>query len=358
MGQPYRSQVADKAAAVRAALGPQVHWLDPVTGPEQGYRNRAKVVVAGTVAEPTLGILDGEGHGVDLAGCGLYPAAITAAIEVLRDFLVRAALQPYDVPTRTGELKYLLITCSPDEELMVRFVLRSTEAVARIRKHLPGLITRLPALAVASVNIQPAPAAVLEGEREIALTAATELVMRLGDVSLLLPARSFFQTNSVVAAALYRQVAGWVEELAPASVWDLYAGVGGFALHCAAPGRRVVAVETSAAAVAAGRSAALRSGLTGVELVAGDATAFALAAPAPPELVVVNPPRRGLGAELAGWLEASGVRHVVYSSCNVTSMAEDLAAMPSLRPRTARLLDMFPQTAHHEVVALLERVGA
>jgi 23S rRNA (uracil747-C5)-methyltransferase len=69
----------------------------------------------------------------------------------------------------------------------------------------------------------------------------------------------------------------------------------------------------------------------------------------------VNPPRRGIGSELSGWLEASGVRDVVYSSCNAESLARDLAAMPSLRPVRARLLDMFPQTTHYEVVTLLQR---
>jgi 23S rRNA (uracil747-C5)-methyltransferase len=69
----------------------------------------------------------------------------------------------------------------------------------------------------------------------------------------------------------------------------------------------------------------------------------------------VNPPRRGIGPELAEWLEASAVPHVVYSSCNAASLAHDLAGMPSLRVKRARVLDMFPQTKHFEVVTLLER---
>ena len=92
-----------------------------------------------------------------------------------------------------------------------------------------------------------------------------------------------------------------------------------------------------------------------VRFEAGDATAFALAADQVPDLVVVNPPRRGTGAALAGWLEDSGVRHVLYSSCNAASLARDLAAMPSLRPRLGRVLDMFPQTPHYEVLLLLSR---
>ncbi len=71
--------------------------------------------------------------------------------------------------------------------------------------------------------------------------------------------------------------------------------------------------------------------------------------------MVVNPPRRGIGPELSGWLEGSGARHVLYSSCNAQTLATDLAAMPSLRPVRGQVLDMFPNTAHYEVLVLLER---
>jgi 23S rRNA (uracil747-C5)-methyltransferase len=177
--------------------------------------------------------------------------------------------------------------------------------------------------------------------------------MPLGRVELDLRPRSFFQTNTDVATALYAQVREWVEEVAPATVWDLYCGVGGFALHVAAPGRHVVGIEVSEEAVESARLAA--RGVPGVEFAAGDATAFALASVQVPDLVVVNPPRRGIGEDLAGWLERSGVQHVVYSSCNPETLATDLRAMPSLRPVRARVLDMFPHTPHVEVAVLLSR---
>ncbi len=91
-----------------------------------------------------------------------------------------------------------------------------------------------------------------------------------------------------------------------------------------------------------------------VEFVVGDATGTTPAHA--PQLVVVNPPRRGIGPELAAWLDASAARHVIYSSCNVVSLARDLAAMPSLQAVTGRVFDMFPQTPHTEVMLLLERV--
>ena len=187
------------------------------------------------------------------------------------------------MPQRRGELKYLLLTESPDGELMLRFVLRSQEPVARIRKHLPALMADLPGLVVVSVNLQPEHKAVLEGEREILLTEQETLRMRVNDVDLHLRPQSFFQTNTEMAAALYRQGREWVEEKAPASVWDLYCGVGGFALHCAAPGREVTGIETSAEAIASAELSRdeLSRGEIGTEACdfhAGDATAYALGA--------------------------------------------------------------------------------
>lgn len=356
MGVPHQQQVADKERHCRDLLArhPDLRWLPPFAGPGSGYRNKAKMVVGGTVDAPTLGILDAEGHGVDLRACGICSPGLRAVLPVLASFVTRAALTPYDVATRTGELKHLLVTESATGELMLRFVLRSQEPVTRIRKHLPALLGEQPQLRVVSVNLQPAHAAVLEGEREILLSDASTLPMLVDGLVLHLPPQSFFQTNTAVAAALYAQVGGWVDEVSPASVWDLYCGVGGFALRCAAPGRSVLGVETSAEAVAGARLSAEQAGAA-VTFVAGDATDYATTARDVPDLVIVNPPRRGIGERLSRWLEHSSAHHVVYSSCNAVTLARDLAAMPSLRPRQARVLDMFPQTSHYEVAVLLER---
>ncbi len=352
----YDDQVRDKEQRCRSLVAsPGLTWLTAVTGPESEFRNKAKMVVAGTVDAPTIGILDPSGDGVDLRDCGLHSPGLQAVLPVLAAFVATARLAPYDIGTRQGELKHLLVTEAPSGELMVRFVLRSQEPVTRIRKHLPVLLDELPQVCVVSVNLQPEHKAVLEGEREIVLTPAETLTMRVGDLDLHLQPQSFFQTNTVVATSLYQQAASWVSDLAPASLWDLYCGVGGFALHCAAPGREVTGIEVSTSAVESAALTAAESGLTGVTFVAADATAYAVGSSAAPELVIVNPPRRGIGPELATWLEASDVRHVVYSSCNAESLARDLALMPSLRPVEAVLLDMFPQTRHYEVMVLLSR---
>lgn len=355
---PYADQLAAKGRHCRNLLAAHADtvWLPPVASPEAGFRNKAKMVVGGSVEAPLLGILDAAGDTVDLSACPLYPAALEAAFAPVKAFIGAARIAPYDVANRRGELKYVLVTLARDSgALMLRFVLRSREPLARMRKHLPGLLAALPALRVVSANLQPVHQAVLEGDEEIVLTAQQHLTMHIDGLPLHLRPRSFFQTNDAVAAALYRQAEEWVRELAPAEVWDLYCGVGGFALRCAEEARAVVGVEASAEAVASAERSRDELGLAHVRFVAGDATAFALSATHAPELAIVNPPRRGLDAELCRWLDASGVHAVIYSSCNAETLARDLARMPRLRLARARVLDMFPHTAHYEVVTLLVR---
>ena len=366
MGQPYADQVLDKEIRTRELLhdaversgGPgAVEWLPAITSPESGYRNKAKMVVGGTVQRPTVGILDHRQRGVDLRHCGICTPGIRRALPVLADFVADAGLVPYDVAARRGELKFVLVTESPDGELMVRFVLRSEGQLPRLREHLGALRRVLPEAVVVNANLLPEHKAVTEGDREIVLTEQETLSMRFDAVTMHLRPQSFFQTNTAVAAQLYDQATAWADEVAPASMWDLYCGVGGFALHAARPGRAVTGIETSREAIRSAKQSAREAGLADVRFAADDATEHALRArvDAVPELVVVNPPRRGIGATLATWLEESSVEHVVYSSCNPVTLATDLARMPSLRLRRARVLDMFPQTGHLEAVTLLSR---
>ncbi|WP_040156100.1 methyltransferase domain-containing protein [Mobilicoccus massiliensis] len=360
MGRPYSRQLAEKDARVRELVGerPGLTWQGPFASPESHFRAKAKMVVGGAPDAPTLGILDGDGHGIDLRECGLLGPATTAAMPVLARFVREVGLRPYDVPGRTGELKHIHVLESCAGELMVRFVLRSEGQVGRIRRGLPALRDALPGLRVVSVSLLPQHAALPEGDEEILLTEETTLAMPVGDVTLHPMPGAFVQTNTEVAAGLYRQAAAWVDDAlgdrSDVGVLDLYCGVGGFALHAAGPGRRVLGVEVNAPAVASARRSAAEAGLD-VRFEVADATTYAESLATMPDLVVVNPPRRGIGGRLAAWLESSEAPFVLYSSCNPVTLAKDLDAMPSLRPARARVFDMFPQSDHAEVLTLLQR---
>ncbi len=359
--QPYERQLADKQAHCAALLAPfgDFPWLPPAQSAPQGFRNKAKMGVAGSVDAPVLGVLSPQGPAHDLSDCPLYPEALARHFPALREFITLARLTPYDLSTRRGELKYLLLTlCEQSGRLMLRFVLRSTEALPRLRKHLPQLLCAIPELTLVSANLQPEHKAVLEGEQEIHLYGEESLPMQLGEITLHLRPKSFFQTHSTLARELYLTARAWVGELAPRGLWDLFCGVGGFALHCAREVQGpVTGIEISAEAIASAQRSATEGGLSGLHFRALDATDFARGGADVPELVLVNPPRRGIGDALCDFLAASPARWVLYSSCNPETLARDIRRMRVFTPRKARLFDLFPHTGHCEVLVLLERAA-
>lgn len=354
----YADQLQAKQAACRDLLDGerQIDWLDPWPSALSGFRNKAKLVAGGSADAPTLGILDAEGAGVDLPDCRLYPEPIVSALPVLKRFIGRARIAPYSVAERRGELKYLLLTVDPPSGgLMLRLVLRSREALGRIQREWPWLLASLPALQCASVNLQPRHAAILEGEEEIALGPEPRLALQVNDVHLALQPGGFWQTNSEVAAALYREARDWVRDLPLHRVLDLYCGIGGFAHHLAAPGRAVHGIELHRAAVASARLGTQNGQPTGAQFQVADADALLQADLSSVDLMVVNPPRRGLSEGLCNALTAAAPRWILYSSCNPTSLARDLGRLPGYAALRARLFDMFPHTPHAEVLVLLER---
>jgi 23S rRNA (uracil747-C5)-methyltransferase len=353
--RPYAEQLATKQALAQDLIaGPRLRWLEPAASGERGFRNKAKMAVGGSVDAPQLGLVDLEDRAVDLADCALYPPAIQSAFAPLREFVSQARIAPYSLRERRGELKYLLLTMAPSGELLLRFVLRSREPLSRIEKHLPALRAALPRLGPVSANLQPEHKAVLEGEVEIALPGPTSLRVEINGIPLHLKPRSFFQTHTGLASKLYAQAAHWMADAQPGSLLDLYCGVGGFALHCAPHAGEVLGLEISPEAIASAELSRRELGLEHVRFEVADAGLGGVLA-SNPEAVIVNPPRRGIGTELCAALSQSSARVLIYSSCNVETLAADLARMPAFEPIEAQVLDLFPHTAHFETLVLLQR---
>lgn len=355
---PYPRQLEQKQERLSQLLAsqPVKSWLPPATSAMQGFRNKAKMVVSGSVERPVLGIVHPDGTPIDLCDCPLYPQSFGDIFARLKPFIAQAGLTPYNVARRRGELKFILLTESTlNGQLMLRFVLRSTTKLEQLKRALPTLQRQLPQLSVISVNIQPVPMAILEGEEEIALTDNQTLAEQLNDVPLWIRPQSFFQTNPAVAATLYATAREWVAELGVGSMWDLFCGVGGFGLHCATPEMSLTGIEIAAEAIACARLSAEQMGLKKVSFAALDSTAFATGEAAVPDLVLVNPPRRGIGAQLCRYLATMAPPYLLYSSCNAATLASDIALLSDYAVEKVQLFDMFPHTAHSEVLALLKR---
>lgn len=352
-------QVIEKQSQLQALL-PAIDislFQPPATGPLMAFRNKAKMVVSGSVEKPILGIVGRDGQGVDLTDCPLYPDAFSDVFSAIIPFIARAGLTPYNIERKRGELKYLLLTQSHySGKFMLRFVLRSEKKIEQLRNALPWLQAQLPQLEVITANIQPVHMAILEGEQEIFLTKAQTLREEFNQVPLFIRPQSFFQTNPVVAAKLYQTAREWVRALDIHSLWDLFCGVGGFGLHCAEKTTYLTGIEISAPAIASAQQSANELGLKHVEFKALDSTRFATANQDIPQLILVNPPRRGIGKELCDYLTHMQPEYILYSSCNAQTMAQDLQLLTGYHVCKVQLFDLFPHTSHYEVLTLLQRV--
>lgn len=323
-------------------------------------RSKAKLSVSGSSEVPIIGLIDREYRGVELVNCPLHFKEINAVIQTLPSIISDFKLYPYCIKKKQGELKGIILNSnSRRSQLMLRFVLRSTEALPRIKKALPRILDENPLLKVVTANIQPIPHQVPEGEKEHVLSENEWIFETYGEKEFFLGPKSFTQVSPEVASALYSYVAEVARELRPKLAIDLYCGIGGFAMHLAEHTRKVVGVEFSESAIDAATLSAEKNRLSNLEFLSGDVEGFLVdfltSKKETPELVVCNPPRRGLSQGIIESLVSLEPKVLVYSSCNPETLARDIELLSgSYSLKTLAPFDMFPLTEHLEVVARLD----
>ncbi len=333
--------------------------LEPARSVPQAFRNRAKLSVTGTESEPVVGLLGDSDldEGRELLECPIHHPKINEVIQVMPELIRKYRLTPYRIATRAGELKGVIAFYSPaSDEMYLRFVLRSQECVSRLRKALPELQSRFPFLVCVSANIQPISHAILEGEQEIIMTERTSIRHRLGSVELKLAPQAFVQTNAVLACALYETAASWIADQSAERMLELYCGQGAFSFFASKSANSILGIEINEDAVRVANSTAMERGDTHLRFIARDATQILDEAQKfNPDLVLVNPPRRGIGRGV-DTIRQIHPRRFFYSSCSVESLARDLEQLQDLyQIRRARIFDLFPHTEHFEILVELER---
>ena len=359
--------------------------LVPVTS-SAGSRIRAKLAVFGSLEHPQIGFLDEQKQVVAVDQCPLHHTLINEFTRQLPDIIREARLTPYDRLTDRGELKFVVVTCSPiSRNLMVQFVLRSREAVDRIRSlwrrfSLPFAPSQGEKVAVRpdegvrrasigpedtnvsvlSVNLQPVRSSLINGSDEIPISVQTSLSIQFGSTELLFGPQSFLQTNHEIASLLYAAAGQTLREGSSENVLDLYCGVGAFALTAAATARSVLGIDVSVNAIECAIEAARINGAAHARFLCSSLDQFSANGLNGQQFdtVICNPPRRGLDDASIALIRTVRPATLVYSSCNPVTLARDLERLA----RDYRLLqlqpfDMFPFTSHCEVLAVLQPVS-
>lgn len=336
--------------------------LPPVLSKTTEFRNKAKFSVTGSTDAPVIG-LTGESDldlGREITNCLLHHPEINKLAQALPEFIKLANLSPYQIKNKKGELKGAIVYFSSESDQMyLRVILRSKESLDRIKKHAHILLGQFPNIKCFSANIQPIAHAILEGEEEIFFSEQTFIEHQVSDVKMTLHPQGFVQTNHLVAEKLYSTAAEWVRELGVTHFLELFSGQGAFSFFIQKYVTKALGVEINPEAVMRASQTAKKMKWEHLEFIASDAASVEeTALNFSPDLILVNPPRRGLGKSIE-LLKKTRAQYFIYSSCNATTLAEDLNQLKDyFEVVKVQLFDMFPHTDHFETIVLLKSLSA
>lgn len=371
----YASQLAHKRGRVTRALA--AAGLDAPVAPCMaapaitGYRNKGKYVIASGRDGLVLGAYAPRSHQVVATlGCQVVEPAIDRVAGIARQVLSRSGLSVYDEGRRQGALRYVILRSGAQGTVLAGLITSSQADPAGVARAARELGAHPDVAGVVWLQNDRPSSALLDPQGQVACLAGRATITELvagpgGQVPVELGIGDFFQVNRAQAARLYATVVAQAAALmpahrssGPARVIDLYSGVGGIAFGLAGTGARVLGIESVDSAVQAARAAATAAGLgERVAFHAGDAADIGRLAEDRAELVVVNPPRKGLHPDARAALVAAAPPAIVYVSCGPASLARDLAVLCQAGWRIERVLpvDLMPGTAQIETVVSLRR---
>lgn len=350
-----RQRVED---ALRRVGGVELPVEDVLAAPSvDRYRNKAQFPVS---PEGMSGFYRARSHQVIPAlDCRLQApqaGAVAGAVEAyLREFSVPA----YDEGTGKGLLRHIYVRTNRRGEALACLVVNGealpheAELVRRIRAACPDTVGVV-------LNVNTRDTNVVLGDAYRTLWGEDTLVDELCGLTFRLSAPAFYQVNRDQAERLYEKAVEFAGLTRRETVLDLYCGAGTITLAMARHAGRVIGAEIVPEAIANARENARRNGMENAEFFCGDAGAIAKKLAEErlrPDVIVVDPPRKGLGEEVAPVIASMGPERIVYVSCDPGTLARDVARFKGLGYRAVRAAaaDLFPRTRHVETVVLLQR---
>ncbi len=355
----YPAELDFKAGKVQNALR-RIGGIDPgavvIHGCQDPARYRNKVQFPAAPG-PKLGYFQARTHTViDVADCLLTPACAAPIRAAVLEWMARFHVSAYDERAHAGLVRHLYLRVNAQGEALVCLMANShslpheSELVSLLRQAFPWLIG-------ISLGTNTRRTNVVLGEQYRTLWGQDHLMDTLCGLRFKLSVPSFFQVNRPQAEALYALAGQYAALTGGETLLDLYCGTGTIGLTLADRAKAVIGVEAEAAAVADAVENARRNGVENARFLCADAgqAAVQLAAEGVrPDVVVVDPPRKGLSPQALQALLDLAPQRVVYVSCDCATLARDLKALRGRYVLSAvEAVDMFPRTYHVETVCLL-----
>ena len=370
----YEGELAAKRQGVEEAM--RRHGMDGVevadvqcAASRTGYRNKAQYPVSlSSDGEVRIGFFAPKSHRVvEAADCPLQDPTFPEILETVRGFLQKYRISIYNEDTKSGLVRHICLRRGAvSGELLVVLVLcgstipHAEDLVASLRERHEGLVGVL-------LNENREDTNVLFGKTFHTLWGRPYLYDTLCGVRLRLAPQAFYQVNHAAAELLYRTAADLADLKGDELLLDLFCGVGSIGLSMAHRVGEVVGVEIVPEAVECARENAHRAGISNASFYCADAdrsdgllseAEAARGEPLRPDVVILDPPRRGCSADLLTFLSDLSPSKIVYISCNPDTLARDLARLlPCGYSLSSPVIpvNMFPLTAHVESLVCLTR---
>lgn len=357
----YSAELAFKAGKVRDALK-RIGGVDPGQVPIHGaaeperYRNKVQFPCS---PGPAIGYFQERTHRViDIEDCLLTPAPTARLRRAALDWMRAHNVPAYDERTHTGLVRHLYLRVSSAGEVLVCLIVNGT-SLPQEDALVAALRAAEPKLTGVILGVNQRKTNVILGDRYRTLWGRDYLMDTLRGLTFKLSVPSFFQVNRPQAEVLYGLAGDFAALTGTETLLDLYCGTGTIGLTMADRAKEVIGVEVVAPAVADARENARRNGVANARYLCADA-AHAAAQLANqgvrPDVVVVDPPRKGLSPQVVDTLLEMAPKKIVYVSCDCATLARDVKLLGQGYALTrTEAVDMFPRTHHVETVCLLGR---
>ncbi len=356
-------------AAFRKAGLPFAEVLPTLSaGKTEGYRNKAQYPIASNErGEAVIGFFAPRSHRViEACDCRLQPRVFSEIIAEVKAWISEHHISIYDEEKQTGLLRHLYLRASADgKEILLTLVIngkdlpKSDELIARLRASFGALVGVV-------LNRNEENTNVILGNTYRLLWGRDYIEDTLCGVRLRLHPAAFYQVNHDATELLYRTSAELAELRGDELLLDLFCGVGSIGLSMAGCVRELVGIEIVPEAVACANENAVRCGIQNAHFYVGDAAnterllenaEAELGRSLSPDVVILDPPRKGADGALLRFLAEREIPKIVYISCNPDTLARDVALLSSLGYAFGKItpVDLFPRTGHVESLVCLQR---
>ena len=325
-----------------------------------GYRNKAQYPVSVKKGRAIAGFFKAGTHQViENKRCLILPEESDDAKEAVVDYVNQYRVMPYNEAEHKGLLRHIYVRRGAvSGQVLVCLVINGKkiphpEALIDRLKNIPGFTTLVLSLNTKKGNT-------VLGDEFVTLYGPGYIEDTLCGLKFRLSPRSFYQVNHHQAQRLYEAAISQAEITKEDTVLDLYCGVGTITLAMAGAAGKVIGVEVIPQAVEDARDNAQRNGIENAEFFCGDAGQAALMLEqqgVKADVVVVDPPRKGLNADTIEALHRFNPRRIVYVSCDPATLARDVALLKErgYTLKNAMACDLFPRCSHIESIVCLTR---